>query len=231
MTKKHPQFILAMDQAFFEDYVHSFREDLNEVSFNQFLGWPETMSALVIKERAALEPNPLYRQLLPYLVVRRHGADKRLRYLTYQRTQGVGESRLAGKVSIGFGGHIDGGDVLWGSDGNASVPQLEQTIMQAAYREAFEELRHLDGKPPQYDIRPADLFITHDEGVQRVHAGIVMYMDVPDDNDLTCAEAELRTIGWLTANEIMAGSRSQRYELEVWTRLLLEKFIGEQGGV
>lgn len=225
--KKHPQFILAMDQEYF-DRAHHFRRNLNVLAIEDFLSWPETASALVLKERGALEPDEGYRQLLPYLLVRQTGKDGVRRFLAYQRASGGGESRLTGKVSVGFGGHIDATSVVFNAL-NSTI-NLRRTLVGSAARERDEELRLVDGFHGEFNwptLQFSNLFIAHNEGVQRVHLGIVMHMDLPPDAPLLeCAEPELLTLGMMTAESLLAGEASGYYELEVWTRLLLEAEVG-----
>lgn len=234
VVKKHPQHILAMEQEFFDFAVH-FTRDLNVLAAESFLNWPQTASALTIREREALEPDEGYRQVLPYVVVRQIGRDGVLRYLAYRRTKRVGEQRLAGKVSIGFGGHIDAADVVVRGD---STIDLRATILDCAERELREELGVMQAGRIEplaawvSAIAPAfaHLFITHNEGVQRVHLGVVLYFDVPSDVTLCCAEEELETMGMYTAEELAVWmTAASAPELEVWSQLLVEHYLGAPG--
>ena len=55
--------------------------------------------------RAAMELDPSFKQVIPYLVLR-DGA----RYFLMQRTSAGGDVRLHGRYSIGVGGHLNPGD-------------------------------------------------------------------------------------------------------------------------
>ncbi|MEA2609724.1 MAG: hypothetical protein QOJ75_1967, partial [Chloroflexota bacterium] len=55
--------------------------------------------------RPAMEQDPAFKQIIPYLVLR-DGS----RYFLMQRTTGGGDSRLHGHYSIGVGGHLNPGD-------------------------------------------------------------------------------------------------------------------------
>ena len=55
--------------------------------------------------RPEAENDPRYKQLIPYQLFCCQG-----RYFVYQRGGGVGEGRLAGRLSIGIGGHINSTD-------------------------------------------------------------------------------------------------------------------------
>ncbi len=55
--------------------------------------------------RAAMEIDPAFKQIIPYLVLR----DGQ-RYFLMQRTAAGGDTRLHGRYSIGVGGHLNPGD-------------------------------------------------------------------------------------------------------------------------
>ena len=55
--------------------------------------------------RAAMERDPSYKQVIPYLVLR----DGR-RYFLMRRTRAGGDERLHDRYSIGIGGHLNPGD-------------------------------------------------------------------------------------------------------------------------
>ena len=58
------------------------------------------------------------------------------RVAVYRRRAGVGESRLAGNLSIGFGGHIEISDVQH----DEGVIDRPDTLMVAALREIEQEI-------------------------------------------------------------------------------------------
>lgn len=224
-TRSKPQFIVAVDNAYFEENVN-FREGVTLYPIARFLF--EAQPFLAIREREWLEKNPSYRQLIPYTVITVTTGDSERLYWSYQRMSGVGEQRLAGKVSVGFGGHIDLGSVVFTND---SVLDLDATIRLSCDREIEEEVRaqgevvplYSESKrhattaaltAPEYDNR----FILHHEGVHAVHAGIVMTMDVSRDLKLSCAEEELQMLKPMTAWELLNGN----YDLELWTRSYLQ---------
>ena len=56
--------------------------------------------------RAAMERDPRFKQVIPYLVLRDRG-----RYFLMRRTRAGGDERLHDRFSIGVGGHLNPGDM------------------------------------------------------------------------------------------------------------------------
>ena len=56
--------------------------------------------------RVAMERDPRFKQVIPYLVLRDRG-----RYFLMRRTRAGGDARLHDRFSIGVGGHLNPGDV------------------------------------------------------------------------------------------------------------------------
>lgn len=218
IAHKQPEFILAMRAEFF-DGCHHFGSDLNSLRYEDFLSWPETSASLVIAQRQYLEKNPNYRQLLPYILLYREDADER-RYFLYQRTRKVGEQRLAGALSIGFGGHVElHRDTVMTPDG---MVDLRNTLGVNMTEEMNEEVKCLRG-----EIEPLDLFITHQEGVQRNHLGIVMQTRAIVGAAVQL-EPELRPLGFYTPAEIITYATRYDCEIEVWSRLLIDAMLDSQ---
>src|SRR5690606_38878145 len=62
---------------------------------------------LSYRPRAAMERDPSFKQLIPYVVMQwTDPSDGLVRVFTYTRGGGSSESRLHAKRSIGVGGHI-----------------------------------------------------------------------------------------------------------------------------
>ena len=230
MSKKHPQAILAVDAAFFANKPE-FANPLNQYSYEQWL--QEAQSHLVIREREALETDPTYRQLLPYVLVEQVGLDGVTRYTPYRRTKQVGEARLAGNVSVGFGGHIDLSDVYID---DKSCIGLQETIASAAARELVEELCiAIDGLvlteaekedlffyAPVSPLRMSGYFILDNANdVGRVHVGLVFIARLPANFSVSCQETELQSMTAMTARELLDAD----LPLEPWTRIILSELV------
>lgn len=160
-----------------------------------------------------------YRQLLPYTVFKVVGENK---FFTYRRTKKVGESRLAGNCSIGFGGHIDLADVVF--DKETSVIDLETTITDASLRELNEEVQISDTLHDlvvNENLEPTKFGLLNDtsDHVGSLHLGIVNIYEVSEDDIQGVAEDELEFMGALTIEEILENNP------ESWTRLIVEKYL------
>ena len=63
---------------------------------------------------SAMEQDPSFKQLIPYVIFRHRDASGQTRLFQYTRGKGQGESRLHAKRSIGIGGHISADDAAAG---------------------------------------------------------------------------------------------------------------------
>ena len=221
MSKKHPQFILAMDASYFTERADRYAEGINQLDTYKWL--EEAQNHLVIRQRNQLEGEPAYRQLLPYVVFARAGDDGVNRFAAYRRGAGVGEAKLMGNVSIGFGGHIDLIDV---SFNQSSVVNLADTITTAACREIIEETVFQNASGSEVDFDPyvhsddiCACILDNSNEVGQVHLGLVIVKELEDEAyQVQTREAELETLGMFTAQELLDSD----YPLENWTRLILE---------
>jgi len=177
--------------------------------------------------------DPRYKQLLPYMIARQKQEDGTYLYFPYRRTKKVGESRLAGNGSLGYGGHIDLEDIV----STGSVIDLKATILKSALREAIEEftLSHtVFGEEKATAglyadaISFGDLFIVDNSNdVGELHLGIIMYFDVPADWTLEASEDELAKLPPMTADEMLL---DPDFNGENWTMLYLKHLAENTGG-
>jgi predicted NUDIX family phosphoesterase len=65
--------------------------------------------------RSAMEQDPSFKQLIPYVIFRHRDAAGRTHLFQYTRGKGQGEARLHAKRSIGIGGHISADDAIQSS--------------------------------------------------------------------------------------------------------------------
>jgi predicted NUDIX family phosphoesterase len=215
---KHAEHIVAFDKARFGSLVSGF----NHMMIQQFLA--QAQRSLVVSRRAELEGDESFGQLLPYVVLYSKDPEGKLRYFTYQRGKGVGESRLAGNFSIGIGGHVDLEDV----QSKNSVVDVLGTINNAMAREIEEEIRFSDGlgneiKP---QLKPVFFGVINDsrDPVGRVHYGALYGIKVPHDILVECREAELLTIGMMDRDQLSALHTTTGSKLEGWSEIVAREY-------
>jgi predicted NUDIX family phosphoesterase len=165
---------------------------------------PLTQSdACSFKARPAMEGDPSFKQLIPYVVVEYQKPDGGTQLFRYVRGSGQGEARLHEKWSIGVGGHVNPCDGVDSHDAYA----------RGVVRELNEELV----LPEDYVMSPVGLVNDDSNEVGSVHLGIVHRLVVKTDQ-VSAREEELVAAGFVDVEEI----RVNIDKLETWSRLCLE---------
>lgn len=175
-----------------------------------------------------VEQDPSVQQLIMYGFVMRR--DRR--FLLYQRgsEENYDESRLAGKVSMGIGGHMEPTDLSLG---------------RSFYRELNEEAEVLvDGKPVNFynpddslDVRkmkqyvrvaPVGLIKDEQDEVGKVHFGVACRLTPQSDN----VEIAIRTESeenissrYVTVEEYLQLKTAQQITPEGWTDIVFNEEI------
>lgn len=238
--KTHPAFILAIDDEYFRHAVptnqagfkFNYARPVSVINMVEF--YRDAQSYLSIREREYLDNSKLpnsekkgdtrYRQILPYIIPRQTQPDGSILYYPYRRTKKVGESRLAGNGSIGYGGHPELEDVVF----TKSVIDLESTLMLGALREANEEFTLADGLNGEIEIESCHLnfsgeFILNDteadNGVHQLHVAMIVFVEVPFGVSLFTKEDELTNLPPMHAAQMLS---SEEFKAELWTRQYLE---------
>jgi len=159
------ELVLVVDREVLEDFdgldgcsITTQPDDLDQIS--------ASLRGAFFMSRREAEENPVYKQIIPYLIV--SSGD---RYLTYRRSGA--EKRLTDLFSIGIGGHINPAD---------SAERRMGLIRNNVRREVAEELS-LDGAESIWDELSDDFAVVgvlYDDSndVGRVHLGIVLRIDV-----------------------------------------------------
>lgn len=140
--------------------------------------------------RAAMEIDPAFKQIIPYLVLR----DGQ-RYFLMQRTAAGGDARLHGRYSIGVGGHLNPGD---------------GGLLGGLRREWDEELV-ADFVP---DFRLLALLNDDTTPVGAVHLGAV-YVAEADGRSVAIRETDKLTGGFADPAEVAGVA----HRLETWSAL------------
>ena len=139
-----------------------------------------------------------YPQLIPYVVVK---CDDE--YLTYQRKGN--ETRLHGKYSFGFGGHIDSTDLV----------ELNSTddLIKPVRRELLEELG-LTANNYTLDFKPMFIY-SEKTNVDKVHIGLIVVCNLQDKNNINPDGLEIINPKWKSMSSI----RANMGKYETWSYL------------
>lgn len=135
-----------------------------------------TEATFLSRDWAEVPDDHGFLQVIPYTVfVERCPRTDAIRVLTYTRVKGSGESRLLGRKSIGFGGHIESTDMY------PHVPDLltsyaeavEATVELAHMREIREELGQHIATTVHGKLALRGLIHSRVTPVGRVHLGLL----------------------------------------------------------
>lgn len=166
---------------------------------------------LAYRPRGAMEEDPSFKQLIPYVLMRHTDADGVARVFSYTRGGGGGEARLHAKRSVGVGGHISLED--------ASTSHAADDIglyRRGLERELAEEVR-ID---TPYAESMVGLINDDETAVGRVHLGVVHVFDL-EAPKVSSAEAELAEGSFLPATEVLA----QIEAYESWSQIAVRALL------
>ncbi len=148
--------------------------------------------------RAAMEDDPTFKQVIPYLVLR--DSD---RWFLMRRTRAGGDARLHDRWSIGIGGHLNPGD---------------RDVRGGLRREWAEELV-ADFVPP---FLPVGLLNDDETPVGAVHLGVVCLADAAG-RPVAIREKHKLIGSFATTAEVAA----VRDRMESWSELAFEALADE----
>lgn len=151
---------------------------------------------LSFRPRTEIEGDARYKQLIPFVIIRRGGQIMR-------HLRGSGDDRLAWSWSLGIGGHINPGDV------QGSLPFYRRAML----RELHEEVR-MTGP---YSTRLVGIVNDNSDEVGRTHLGLVFLVEL-DYGEVKPCEDGLVAAGFEHPDDL----RSRRHQFENWSRHLLE---------
>jgi predicted NUDIX family phosphoesterase len=154
------------------------------------------------RPRGAMEQDPSFKQLIPYVIFRHVAADGRTCVFQYTRGKGQGEARLHAKRSVGIGGHISS------CDASCHDPYAE-----GMRRELDEEV--IIDTP--YDGRIVGLINDDETEVGKVHLGVVHLFDVSEPR-ISPRETDIIDAGFRPMAELLADLS----RFETWSQICLK---------
>jgi predicted NUDIX family phosphoesterase len=143
--------------------------------------------------RPAMEVDPSFKQIIPYLVLRDGEC-----YFLMRRTKAGGDARLHDRWSIGVGGHVDEGD---------------EDLAGGLRREWHEELV-ADFEPT---FTPYALLNDDTTEVGAVHLGVVILAEA-EGRPVSVRETDKLSGTFATPAEVAAGAE----HLETWSRIVFD---------
>ena len=155
-------------------------------------------------ERIQAERDESYRQLIPYVIIRRMAED-RPEFFLLKRLSTQGEERLHNLYSLGVGGHI-----------NPIDDETGNPLMSGLYRELREELF----LPDTIEMVFKGWIYSVIDPVSRVHAGMVFLLD-PRDENINTRESDKMTSEWCDVEKL----KERYYGMEGWSRIVMDHLI------
>jgi predicted NUDIX family phosphoesterase len=177
-----------------------------------------------------------HRHFIPYMPVTSKG-----KIALYSRTPKGTEAELHGKLSIGFGGHIELSECAYfgeelsvqGSLYEKDSIDLVSTLISSALRELAEEFKLRDSNivtetsfedldydqevVRQYGLRDHAIIVSNANEVDKRHLALVYRVEVKNVEELVI-EDQLNLIGWFTQQEI----KDKYFEdLEMWSKAII----------
>ena len=199
-----PEKVLCVEQAAFRGLFQSLGVPAAVTTTIYIHGiTPEQWRSLSVPfrfvDRSVCETDDSLKQMIPYVILRHAG-----RYLTYTRTNQSGETRLAGKKSIGLGGHINPSD----QDGGTLLAALRR----CAAREVLEEL---GAAIPTDAFEFRGILYSAMDDVSRKHFAAVALAGL-DPSAIRRPEHTLTALEWKTPFELHRARR----DYETWSSFL-----------
>ncbi len=151
--------------------------------------------------RSAMEEDPSYKQIIPYLVFRH--ADT---YFLMRRRSDASEARLQNKCSLGIGGHINQEDMT------------DATLATWSQREFNEEVSYAGN----LTIKPLGILNDDSNPVGQVHVGFVFLLE--GDSANISIKSELKE-GKLLTLEAMKPMYDQ---MESWSQKVFDYLVATQ---
>lgn len=156
--------------------------------------------------RGDAEENQDFKQPIPYAVIKR--GDE---LYGYTRLEGGGEVRLHGKISLGVGGHMN---VIEG------IVDFNALLLENLSRELEEEvsITTTNNEPVSPSLSIIGLINDDEDEVGKVHIGILAFIELPLEAEVTVNETEQLQGKWFTKDELL-----ENYDrLENWSKFVVD---------
>ena len=184
-------------------YFNGFQTDVNR--YWQAISDPNNLS---FRPRSAMEQDPSFKQLIPYVLLFSTDADGVESVFVYTRGTGQGEARLHRKRSVGIGGHISQGDEVAGDP-----------YEQGMRRELDEEVEI----SASYSGTCVGLINDDDSEVGRVHLGIVHRFDL-EAPAVHPRETDLVDAGFVRLDQVLG----ELDQFETWSSICLRHLFSDR---
>ena len=211
MSKPMPEFVLCLHGSVPHGLTHLGSPD----DLGRWLD-PDSM-VLMPREQAEKVDNP--KQLVAYVVLVRGP-----HVFCCRRVPGSGEPDLAGKRSVGLGGHVNAEDVVGRVDVNDNIVSV---VFSTATREIREEFVPVSDRLPLgytlfqiwvSSLRLVALVYDPSNKPGRRHVGVVFRADDGGQSEVVLRPG-LEPLGWMTPAAVLAADGPP---LETWSRIVLE---------
>ena len=176
---------------------------------DRYLGPILAHDGLGYRPRGAMEENPSFKQLIPYVLFRYVDGDGTEMLFQYTRGGGQGEARLHAKRSVGVGGHISSLDAAAGDHGD---------VYREGMRRELDEEVFIDCECTE---RCVGMINDDQTEVGRVHLGVVHLMDVTSP-DVRPREEDIVDAGFRPVDDILR----DREHFETWSQIVLDALFG-----
>jgi len=164
----------------------------------------QLQSAGFFIERRQAERDPQFKQLIPYVVVRKGNEC-----FLFKRLKGGGEERLHNLYSVGVGGHINPVEIT-------DAPE-ENIVLAGAKRELGEEIS-LELGAERFKI--VGLLNDESNEVGTVHAGVVLQVNLKADEEVKIGEKKVLQGEFRNFEELIKSK--DEINFENWSSLVLD---------
>lgn len=177
-----------------------------DISYGLIIDNTDLIFEEVLKNHSFLDRNIAeydydYRQIIPYIIVKKDDS-----YLMLKRLNKQTEKRLHGKCSLGVGGHIN-------PDPSG---KYENVIVSGLYKELNEEISI---KEP-FKLTFSGIINNQTSDVGKVHIGFLYILEA-NSLDFEVLEKEKMTGEWVSEKEL-----AKYYEyLEGWSQIVFDNYI------